>query len=73
MKTVGSRKDAQLVSHASGDLLKQVALFSESLSGFAAVRLTPKGVRRFKTHELANMDMDDCIARGIAARKTEGG
>jgi hypothetical protein len=72
MRTVGVRAEPTLTLHASGVALERVATFCESLSIFGVAKVAPKGLRRFKSHALANRDMEDGIARGMAANRSEG-
>ena len=52
----------------SGQLMLDAARFNESLSrlsGFAKIGLIPKGVYRFKTHEAANRQDEECLTSAM--------
>lgn len=66
MKTVGRRQEHPVLLHASGERLAEGARFSEAISGLSRALVIPKGIRRFKTHEAANLHWDTCLAQGMA-------
>jgi hypothetical protein len=66
MKVVGRRVEPQLVEHASGALLAQGALFSESIARLSQAPYIPKGVYRFRSHEAAHQHEQDCLVRAMA-------
>ena len=71
----GSRVDPPVVARASGLLLAEGALLSESLSRLAPPASVPKGVYRFKSHDEANRHHQDCLVRAmglLAARRRDG-
>ena len=71
MKTIGRRREPELLLHASGEALAAGARFSESIAYFAKSTFIPKGVYRFKTHEAANKHQQDCLARGMGLLAAE--
>jgi len=66
MRIIGNRRQPQINARSSGDALTAGALFSESIAHLARSTFIRKGVYRFKTHEAANKQQSDCLARGIA-------
>jgi hypothetical protein len=71
MKLVGSRREAELTEHASGEALAAGARFSESIAALAKWTFIPKGVYRFKSHEAMNKHQEDCLARGMGLLAAE--
>jgi hypothetical protein len=71
MKQVGTRMERGIQSQASGLLLAEGARFNEALAQLAGSTFVPKGVYRFRSHELANQHLDDCLAMGMALRARE--
>lgn len=71
MKTIGHRREPDLLHEASGAALAAGARFSESIAHLAKSTFIPKGVYRFKTHEAANKHQQDCLARGMGLLVTE--
>lgn len=67
MRQVGVRGERILVAQASGVLLAEGARFSESVSRLAPTTFVPKGVYRFRTHDEADRQRLDCLARGMAS------
>ena len=65
MKQVGSRREPQMTTQASGVSLKQGARFSEAMSQLSRSTFVPKGVYRFGSHEEADRHRQDCLARGM--------
>jgi len=65
MKQVGLRKEPALVQMSTGALLAAGARFSETISRLAPTTFIPKGVYRFRTHEEANLQRQDCLVRGM--------
>ncbi len=68
MKTVGQRKQVPITFSASAELLREGARFNDEMHRLpgGGSSLIPKGVRRFKSHEEANRDWLECVARGMA-------
>jgi hypothetical protein len=66
MKTVGRRQEQPILFHATGEQLAEGARFSEVINALARMPFIPKGVRRFKTHEAANLHWNTCLAQGMA-------
>lgn len=68
MRTVGSRKIRPVHVHATGDLLRQGALFNDEIHLLPTGNTTyfPKGVYRYTSHEEANKHWIECIVKGIA-------
>jgi hypothetical protein len=75
MRQLGSRREPEISTRASGVLLADGALFSEAVWQLARVAFIPKGVYRFKSHEAANRHDQDCLAdamASLAARRADG-
>lgn len=72
MKTTG-RKVRPISLEASGELLKQGALWNDEIHKLPTGQSTffPKGVYRYKSHEEANNHWDECVAKGMAAQKVK--
>jgi hypothetical protein len=68
MRTVGKRAMRPVTEKASGELLKQGALFNDGIHHLPTGKITyfPKGIYRYKTHEDANQHWDDCVIQGMA-------
>jgi hypothetical protein len=71
MKQVGTRIERGIQSQASGLLLAEGARFNEALAHLAGSTFVPKGVYRFRSQELANQHLEDCLAKGMAQRARE--
>jgi hypothetical protein len=73
MRTVGSRTEHPITFHASGELLKQGALFNDGIHGLPSGRRTgvKKGVYRFTTLEEKNRFDETCVAESIASVRAE--
>lgn len=71
MKTVGLRREPELLEHASGAALAAGARFGESIAALAKSTFIPKGVYRFKSHEAMNKHREDCLARGMGLLAAE--
>jgi hypothetical protein len=68
MKQVGTRIERSVQSQASGLMLAEGARLNEALAHLAGSTFVRKGVYRFRSHELANQHLDDCLAQGMALR-----
>lgn len=68
MRTVGKRKEPEITFHASGESLKEGAIFNDEIHRLPTGERTfiPKGVYRFKTHQEMNKFDEDCLAEGMA-------
>lgn len=68
MRSVGQRKEPPISFSASSVLLVEGARFNDELHGLPTGDKTfiPKGVFRFKSHEDANRQQQDCLVRGMA-------
>lgn len=73
MRTIGRRKERPIGIHPSGALLAEGARFNDELRRLPTgdTTLIPKGVYRFKTHEEANQQQENCLARGMAKTALE--
>jgi len=71
VKTVGHRREPELLIQPTGEALAAGARFSESLAQFVNSTFIPKGVYRFKTHEAANKHQQDCLAHGMSLLAAE--
>ncbi|MDR0274568.1 MAG: hypothetical protein LBI48_04345 [Burkholderiaceae bacterium] len=70
-RMVGTRKEPALTLHACGEALERGARFVDTLCRLGSQAVAFKGVRYFKTHEEANEDWADGLARCMAARRLE--
>ena len=73
MRQVGVRREPAVEEQANGRLLAEGARFNEALARLAPSTFVPKGVYRFRTHDEANRQALDCLARGmgrLAAKRT---
>ncbi|HSW06879.1 hypothetical protein [Aquabacterium sp.] len=59
------------MSKASGQLLAEGARFNEAVSRLAPTTFIPKGVYRFKSHEDANRQAQDCLVQGMGLLAAE--
>jgi len=68
MRTVGQRKQRAISYSASGALLAEGAHFNDEMHRLPTGETTfiPKGISRFKCHEDANQQQQDCLIRGMA-------
>lgn len=68
MKTVGNRKLREISEKATGELLKQGALFNDELHKLPTGNTTyiRKGVYRYSSHEEANSHQERCVVEGMA-------
>lgn len=69
MRTIGHKTERPLSAKASGDLLREAAVFNEMLQSafpFGMVGHIPKGLYRFASHEEANRQDDTCLAQHMA-------
>lgn len=66
-RIVGKRKEREISLHASGELLREGALFSMSMQAFGASFRFPQGVYRYKTHEDADHHWLECVVDGVVA------
>lgn len=73
MRTVGERRERGLSPMANGELLAEGARFCETMAHLALTTFIPKGVYRFKSHQLANQHEQECLARGMARVDAELG
>lgn len=67
MRSVGKRQVREITENASGELLKQGAMFNDELHKLPTGSNTHmrKGVYRFSSHEEANRHQDKCIMDGM--------
>jgi hypothetical protein len=68
MRTVGQRRERPLAFSASAALLLEGARFNDQIHRLptGSTGFIPKGVFRFRSHEDANRQQLDCLARGMA-------
>jgi len=68
MRTVGKRKIRDISNKASGELLKQGALFNDEIHKLPTGKTTfmPKGIYRYPSHEEANKHWEKCLIKGMA-------
>lgn len=68
MKAVGRRIERPIGLLPSGVLLAEGARFNDELRRLPTgdTTLIPKGVYRFKTHEEANQQQENCLLQGMA-------
>ena len=67
MRTVGHRIERPISFHASAVSLAEGAKFNEEMQRLPTGKLTgvPKGIYRFKTHEAANAQQQDCLIEAM--------
>lgn len=67
MRIVGHRSERQITPTASPELLLEGARFNDEIHKLPGGNVTriPKGVYRFKTHEEANRQQEQCIVELI--------
>ncbi|MDO9012985.1 MAG: hypothetical protein Q7U78_14465 [Gallionella sp.] len=69
MRIVGRKSELLPTSAASGEALMRAASFNEmmqSIMPYGKIGCIPKGIYRFKTHEEANRQQDECLVRHMA-------
>lgn len=71
MITVGHRRERPIAMQGDGRLLAEGARFNEAISHLAVSTFIPKGVYRFRTHQDANKQQEDCLAQGLARLAAE--
>jgi len=71
VRIVGTRKEPELTLHASGEALERGAWHVGTAGGWGRHAVAFKGVRYFKTHEEANEDCAEGLARCMAAKQLE--
>ncbi len=67
MKVIGKRKERDISFHASGDLLREGALFNTEIQKLLSTFRFPRGVFRYRTHEEADRHMSECILDSMVA------
>ena len=70
-RIVGTRKEPAMTLHASGKALERGAQHVGTAEGWGRHAVVFKGVRYFKTHEEADEDRADGLARCMAAKRLE--
>lgn len=74
MRTIGRKSEPLPTSAASGEALMCAASFNEmmqSIMPYGKMGCIPKGIYRFKTHEEANRQQDECLVRHMAKIQLE--
>lgn len=73
MKTVGYRQERPITFSASATALAEGARFNDEIHKLPSGSTTfiPKGVFRFKNHEEANRQWEDCLIKNIVNIATE--
>lgn len=67
MRVVGKRHEREITFHASGELLREGAVFNTEMQKFQSCLRIPRGLYRYKTHEEANQHWNDCVVATMAA------
>lgn len=67
MKVAGKHKEREISFHASGDLLREGALFNTEMQKMQSTFRFPRGVYRYHTHEEADRHMAECVTDSIVA------
>ena len=73
MRIVGRKSEPLPSLAASGAALMRAASFNEmmqSIMPYGKMGCIPKGIYRFKSHEEANRQPDDCLVRHMAKIQT---
>jgi hypothetical protein len=67
MRTVGRRVERPISFHASGELLREGALFNDEIHRLPGGGQTciPKGVRRFKDFDEKNREDLECVVANV--------
>ena len=67
MRVTGHRKLRPVKANASGDMLKQGALFNDEIHKLPTGSTTafPKGVYRYASSEEANSHWMECVVKGM--------
>jgi hypothetical protein len=74
MRVVGKRKERDISYHASGELLREGALFNTEILKLQSTFCFPRGIFRYRTHEEADNHMNECVtASMVAIRKIRHG
>jgi|GEM_PF-2876100 len=72
VRVVGTSKEPEMTLHATGEALERgLRHIDAAMQLFGPQAVAFKGVRYFRTHEEANEDWDDGLARCMAARRLE--
>lgn len=74
MRIVGRKSEPLPTLAASGEALMRAASFNEmmqSIMPYGKIGYIPKGIYRFKTHEEANRQQDECLVRHMAKIQIE--
>ena len=68
MRVIGKRKIRPISFKASGELLKQGAVFNDEMHGLPTGSTTgfPKGIYRYASFKEANEHWDDCLIERLA-------
>ena len=68
MRVAGSRAIRSISVKASGELLKEGALFNDELHKLPTGKTTrfPRGAYKYATHEEANLHWEQCVVDRIA-------
>ncbi len=67
MRVVGERCEREITSHASGELLREGALFNAEMQRIQSLLRFPQGIHRYASHEDAARHWDECQAATMAA------
>jgi hypothetical protein len=67
MRIVGKRKERDISFHASGELLREGALFNTEMQKLQSTFRFPRGVFRYRTHEEADKHMSECVVASMVA------
>jgi len=74
MRIVGRKSEPLPTSSASGEALMRAASFNEmmqSIMPYGKIGCIPKGIYRFKNHEEANRQQEECLVRHMAKIQIE--
>jgi len=67
VRIVGKRREREITFHASGELLREGAVFNSEMQRFQSSLHFPQGLYRYKTHEEADRHWNDCVVATMAA------
>lgn len=67
MRVVGKRREREITLHASGELLREGAVFNSEMQRFQSSLCFPKGLYRYKTHEEADRHWNECVVATMTA------
>jgi hypothetical protein len=71
VRVVGQRLEREVTLHASGELLRDGALFNSEMQKIQSCLRFPRGLYRYKTHEEAERHWNECVVNTMVAVQRE--